>query len=50
VEWEGSFHRSAFVDATFQSSLALEEPKEHAFCTRCHAPAAARAGVAAGCD
>jgi hypothetical protein len=50
TEWAGSFHRTAFSDATFQSSLALEEPKEHAFCTRCHAPAAARAGVGVGVD
>lgn len=50
AEWRSSFHRRAFVDDTFQTSLALEEPKEHAFCTRCHAPAAARAGVEAGVD
>lgn len=52
-EWRASFHRTAFTDATFQASLALEEPKEHAFCTRCHAPAAtaeARGGVAVGVD
>jgi hypothetical protein len=56
-EWRASFHRTAFTDATFQASLALEEPKEHAFCTNCHAPAAAaaaaapgRGGVAAGVD
>ena len=49
-EWQASFHRSAFVDETFQSSLAMEEPKDHAFCNGCHAPAAARAGVAVGVD
>lgn len=52
-EWRASFHRAAFTDATFQASLAMEEPKDHAFCTRCHAPAAAapaRGGVAAGVD
>ena len=51
-EWRASFHRTAFSDATFQESLALEEPKEHAFCTRCHAPAATagRDGTAAGVD
>ena len=50
AEWQASFHRSAFSDETFQRSLALEETKEHAFCTRCHAPAAERAGVAVGVD
>jgi hypothetical protein len=53
AEWRASFHRTAFSDATFQASLALEEPKEHAFCTRCHAPAAAipaRGGLEAGVD
>ena len=62
-EWRASFHRTAFTDATFQVSLALEEPKEHAFCTRCHAPATtasltaaptaaatARGGVEVGVD
>jgi hypothetical protein len=52
-EWRASFHRAAFTDATFQASLALEEPKEHAFCTHCHAPAATasgRGGVASGVD
>jgi hypothetical protein len=50
-EWRASFHRTAFTDATFQTSLAMEEPKEHAFCTRCHAPAATeRGGVAVGVD
>ena len=51
-EWRSSFHRTAFSDATFQESLALEEPREHAFCTRCHAPAATarRDGTAAGVD
>ena len=52
-EWRASFHRAAFTDATFQASLAMEEPNEHAFCTRCHAPAAAapaRGGVAVGVD
>jgi hypothetical protein len=49
-EWRASFHRTAFTDATFQASLAMEEPKEHAFCTRCHAPAATTAGVAVGVD
>ncbi len=51
-EWRASFHRTAFSDATFQESLALEEPGERAFCTRCHAPAATarRDGVAAGVD
>ncbi len=39
AEWRASFHRSAFSDATFQASLALEEPKDRAFCTNCHAPA-----------
>ena len=50
TEWQSSFHRAAFVDETFQSSLAMEEPKDHAFCNGCHAPAAARAGVAVGVD
>ena len=50
AEWRTSFHRIAFVDDTFQRSLALEAPREHAFCTRCHAPAADRAGVSAGVD
>ncbi len=51
-EWRASFHRTAFSDATFQESLALEETGERAFCTRCHAPAATarRDGVAAGVD
>lgn len=58
-EWRASFHRAAFTDATFQASLAMEEPKDHAFCTRCHAPAVtatatatttARGGVAVGVD
>jgi hypothetical protein len=51
-EWRVSFHRTAFSDATFQESLALEEPGERAFCTRCHAPAATarRDGTAAGVD
>lgn len=38
LEWRSSFHRAAFSDRTFQRSLRLEETKEHAFCTRCHAP------------
>lgn len=38
-EWRASFHRAAFSDATFQASLALEEPRGRAFCTHCHAPA-----------
>src|SRR5688500_1262783 len=42
-EWRSSFHRAAFTDETFQASLALEEPREHAFCIDCHAPAKARA-------
>ncbi len=37
-EWQASFHRTAFSDSTFQASLALEEPKDRAFCTNCHAP------------
>ena len=50
AEWRSSFHRVAFTDDTFQRSLALEEPKEHAFCTGCHAPAASRDGVGSGVD
>jgi hypothetical protein len=50
AEWRASFHRRAFVDGTFQQSLALEAPHERAFCTHCHAPAAARAGVEVGVD
>jgi predicted CXXCH cytochrome family protein len=53
AEWRASFHRTSFTDATFQASLAMEEPKDHAFCTRCHAPAAtatARGGIAVGVD
>ncbi|MBS2018144.1 MAG: cytochrome c3 family protein [Deltaproteobacteria bacterium] len=51
-EWRSSFHRTAFSDASFQRSLSLEEPKEHAFCLRCHAPAERTAGREAGvtCD
>ncbi len=49
-EWRVSFHRLAFTDETFQHSLALEDPKEHVFCTGCHAPAASRLGVAVGVD
>lgn len=37
-EWRGSFHRTAFTDDTFQRSLALEDPRERAFCVQCHAP------------
>jgi len=37
-EWRASFHRTAVTDSTFQASLALEEPKDRAFCTNCHAP------------
>jgi len=45
-EWKDSFHRVSFTDRTFQASLALEEPEEHAFCIGCHAPAGDRtAGV-----
>jgi hypothetical protein len=45
-EWASSFHRTAFTNPTYQESLALEEPKEHAFCNGCHAPASDRtAGV-----
>jgi len=45
-EWASSFHRTSFSDATYQESLALEDPKEHAFCNNCHAPARDRmAGV-----
>ena len=45
-EWSASFHRTSFSNATYQESLALEEPKEHAFCNGCHAPAKDRsAGV-----
>ena len=50
TEWQSSFHRTAFVDGTYQASLALEESKEHAFCNRCHDAAATRAGVGAGVD
>ncbi len=50
TEWQASFHRTAFVDETFQASLAMEEPKDHAFCNHCHDPATARAGVGAGVD
>lgn len=44
-EWRASFHRTAFTDSTFQRSLSLEEPKEHGFCLRCHAPTERTAGV-----
>lgn len=45
-EWASSFHRASFTNPTYQESLALEEPKEHAFCNGCHAPARDRtAGV-----
>lgn len=45
-EWRSSFHRASFENPTYQESLALEEPKEHAFCNGCHAPAKERtAGV-----
>lgn len=48
-EWRASFHRTAFTDATFQASLALEEPKDRAFCTNCHAPTQVAAeGVGCG--
>lgn len=50
AEWRSSFHRVAFTDDTFQRSLALEAPKERAFCTGCHAPAASRDGVESGVD
>jgi hypothetical protein len=49
-EWRASHHRRAFVDGTFQQSLALEAPQERAFCINCHAPAGARAGVEVGVD
>lgn len=39
-EWRSSFHRTAFSDATFQRSLALEEASAKAFCVHCHAPEA----------
>ena len=42
-EHRASLHRASFTDGTFQASLALEEPKEHAFCIGCHAPAKDRA-------
>jgi hypothetical protein len=46
AEWASSFHRASFTNPTYQESLALEEPKEHAFCNGCHAPAQDRsAGV-----
>jgi hypothetical protein len=46
TEWASSFHRASFTNPTYQESLALEEPKEHAFCNGCHAPARDRsAGV-----
>lgn len=38
-EWSSSFHRVSFTDGTYQETLALEEPKRHAFCNGCHAPA-----------
>lgn len=38
-EWASSFHRASFSNATYQESLALEDPKEHSFCNGCHAPA-----------
>lgn len=45
-EWASSLHRTSFSDATYQESLALEDPKEHAFCNNCHAPGKqASAGV-----
>lgn len=46
-EHDRSFHRVAFTDSTYQASLALEEPKEHAFCNGCHAPDGPNDGV--GC-
>jgi len=49
-EWRASFHRSAFTDSSFQRSLSLEEPKDRAFCLRCHAPAQETAGRSAGVD
>ncbi|MDB4943963.1 MAG: hypothetical protein JWP97_3497 [Labilithrix sp.] len=45
AEQSASFHGRAFSDATFQGSLALEEPGDRPFCTNCHAPDGARAGV-----
>lgn len=46
AEWAASFHHTAFTDATFQASLAMEAPKDRAFCTGCHAPrGTAEAGV-----
>jgi hypothetical protein len=50
TEWRTSLHRAAFVDETFQASLSMEEPKDHAFCNGCHDPAVKRAGVGAGVD
>ena len=47
-EHDASFHAVAFTDRTFQESLSLEDPKEHAFCIGCHAPAGAKAGVGCG--
>lgn len=46
-EHDASFHRVAFTDSTYQASLALEAPKEHAFCNGCHAPDGEKDGV--GC-
>lgn len=46
-EHDQSFHRVAFTDGTYQASLALEEPKVHAFCNGCHAPDGPNDGV--GC-
>lgn len=48
AEWNGSYHRAAYSDATFQRSLAIEEPKDRAFCIDCHAPEARTTGVNAG--
>lgn len=44
-EWAGSFHRAAFTNPTFQASLALEEEKDRAFCTNCHAPRSEASGI-----
>ena len=50
AEWRASFHRVAFSDGTFQSSLALESAEDRGFCIPCHAPAAKRASTDDGVD
>ena len=44
AEWNGSLHHTSFTDQDFQASFSVEPAK---FCSDCHAPLGAAAGI--GC-